>query len=156
MQEIPITNDGVNMMYVGGRTINPGETRLIPIQDVPHHMRPGVKKSEPPQEKPLELLLQANVETVSNRLPGLSHDELDEIDQLEKLNQARKGVADAISRERLRRADLALLTDETELLIDHGSVEQLQQQKDKVAAHPELVNLIDNRLAILSEEIDAD
>lgn len=152
MQEVYIVNDSDEICYVAGRSIAPKSGRLIPANEVPRHLLPENKKPEIPKENPLELLLRANVQTVSSGLSSLSDDELDNIETLELMGQDRKGVADAIASERLRRADLADKKTETLALLESGTAEQLMQQKAIVSEHDELVNLIDNRLAELSNE----
>jgi hypothetical protein len=106
---IPIKNNGKMPMYIGSTMIPAGETHIFPEHHVPEHLRPGAEEVEPEQvENPLKTLLENSIKDITEALPGLSNDQLDELELLEVQGDDRAGMAKAFQEERLRRADLAL------------------------------------------------
>ena len=152
MNEIPVCNDGDSPKYIGGYMIPAGETKMIPAHVLAKRQ---LETHIETVADPFALLLDANVETVSNGLPALSDDDLNVVEIMEASGLKRKGVAQAIDRERLRRADFAIKKTETQSLLATADVAQLNQQKMIVSEHVGLVNLIDNRLAELADESTA-
>jgi hypothetical protein len=124
MAEKPITNPGNTSRYVAGRLIAPGETRLIPQDELPPNLHEGgiLDQNEPEsaevggeeqqnpstdQDKALKELLEQTVPSISEALPKLSAEDLDRLEQLEEAaEKPRKGVLEAVAEERLNRAQV--------------------------------------------------
>jgi len=96
-------------MYINSVMIPSGETHIFPEHQVPEHLRPGAEEVEDQQiENPLKTLLQNSIKDIAEALPGLSDDQIDELELLEVQDDDRTGMAKAFQEERLRRADLSL------------------------------------------------
>lgn len=106
MNDVPVSNTGKMMMYVGGHMIPPGETRLLPAHHVPEHLWPVPSPVVAPEAPdPLTDLLTGNVKSVVEALPGLDVEQLMELEALEALREApRKGVLEAVAEALLERA----------------------------------------------------
>lgn len=103
---VPVENKGLMPLYVAGVMIPPGETRHFDDDQLPPEFRqPAVAAEEEVQDDPLLSVLELKVADVVNGLPDLSDEELDHLENLEATGKARKGVFEAVSEERLRRAE---------------------------------------------------
>jgi hypothetical protein len=105
---IAITNDRKTPRKVANRTIMPGATAYFDKRELPPHLHPSAKKDVVEQVNPLTTLLDDTIKNIIPQLPGLSHDQLTELEEIEANYAKRSGVAKAIQEERLRRADLEL------------------------------------------------
>ena len=107
-----IENNTPNTIYVGGRMIAPGEGRDIDERDLPPELReaPAVVVDEGPSlDDELAALLKESVKEIKDLLPGLTHEGLDRLAELERGHEhPRKTLLEAIADEVIRRADEAL------------------------------------------------
>lgn len=111
-----IENNTPNTIYVGGRMIAPGEGRDIDERDLPpeHRDAPVVVVHEGPSlDDELAALLKESVKEIKDLLPGLTHEGLDRLAELERgYEHPRKTLLEAIADEVIRRADEALQSDD--------------------------------------------
>ena len=105
MSLIAFTNTKKHTVYVGNKSIKPGETR-----EVEETLAPSFKAEKPAQtepENPLAELLSGNVPSVLEALEALSDADLVVLQELEDhAENPRKGVLEGLLTETLRRADL--------------------------------------------------
>lgn len=118
MNQTPITNNTPNPIYVAGKRIEPGETRLFDLTNLPPHLRnlPGAApepKQEPDPEPDARLaLLDQSIAAFEKQIAArdasgaylLSAEDLEWLAEAEAAGQNRKGIAEAIDEEVLRRA----------------------------------------------------
>jgi len=106
MRHIPITNNTDHAKYYGRFRVAPGETRIIDAAELPPHLQePEATQAEPEApHDPLLDILDGNITEIAEALPGLSEDELNQLEQAERDGNTRKGVEKAIAEERLVRA----------------------------------------------------
>lgn len=114
MSQKPITNDTPNPLYVGGRRIEPGETRLFEESALPPHLRaaPKPKPAPEPEPDPRLVLLEQSIAAFQVQICGIGDDgdyllsveDLEWLRQAEAEGQNRKGIAAAIDEEILQRA----------------------------------------------------
>lgn len=155
MKEIPIHNNGSSTMYVNGRAIPHGETRMFNEHEVPPHLRPTFT----PEKKPvteanpnadLLALLDRTIPQITERLPGLSDEELDIIEAAEQAGKTRAGLLKVIAEERLERAahsPSALDVADLKIALSTMDEDELLEQLNVFAGD-------DGRLALVQEEID--
>lgn len=108
-------NTGDAPIFVGGKMIPAGAGRDIPIALLPPELRKPAAAPEVPSEPSLleqvEGVRKQSVKLITEQLPGMSSESLDMLLELENQQaNPRKGVADAVAAERIRRADEALQT----------------------------------------------
>ncbi|KAF0812795.1 hypothetical protein IGB42_02638 [Andreprevotia sp. IGB-42] len=105
--QVPVTNTGRGLMYIGSAIIAPGETRHFYPDELPPHLRPRDPADPDPRPEPPELeavLLTGTVGTIVKALPDLSDAQLDHLGELEQLApNPRKGVLSAVAEELLKR-----------------------------------------------------
>lgn len=103
---VPVENNGQMPLYVAGVMIPPGETRHFEDDQLPPEFRQSaaVEAEEAPAD-PLLAVLELKVADVVNGLADLSDEELDRLENIEAAGKARKGVIEAVTEERLRRAE---------------------------------------------------
>lgn len=103
---VPIENNGKMPIYVAGTMIPPGETGHFEEDMLPPEYRQSaVVEAEATPADPLLTVLELKVADVVNGLPDLGDEELDRLEMLEAAGKARKGVIEAITADRLRRAE---------------------------------------------------
>ena len=107
-----IENNTPNTIYVGGKMIAPGEGRDIDERDLPPELRDApvvVEPAGPSLDDELAALLKESVKEIKDLLPGLTHEGLDRLAELERGHEhPRKTLLEAIADEVIRRADEAL------------------------------------------------
>lgn len=104
-----VENTTGHMIYVGGRSIAPGEGREVDVPEAPVADAPA---DEPDTDAPLRELLAGNVEAVKGSLEGLSAETLDRLQALEQeAKKPRVGVLTALADARLAIADAKLTSD---------------------------------------------
>lgn len=90
----PVYNPGPNTMYIAGRAIIAGETRLFDADQVPLHLHPGYTPVAPPDPPPPvwspHELLQQPVKVVIAAIPTLTVEQLEQIEAAEAAGQQRK------------------------------------------------------------------
>ena len=108
MADIPITNFGRDVVYVGGKSVLPGETRLLPEDLVPGYRvaLDGATDSGPPRD-PIAEILDGSVRSVVGVLQDLTDEDLRHMGRIEEAGAARKTLIEALGAEQLRRADAA-------------------------------------------------
>jgi len=107
MKEVPFTNDKKHIVYVGSKSIPPGETRMVDESMLfdAHGKDNGVNVDQPPMgDDPLLSLLDQSISEVVDALPSLSDQDIDQLESAENNGKTRKGILEAIAKERLRRA----------------------------------------------------
>lgn len=148
MKKVPYTNTTESIQHKGPYMIMPGATREI------ESVYLDAKQEDEPVKvaaNPVALLLAGNVAAVLAGLAALSVDELDGLELAEQAGANRKGVLTGVAQERLRRADFSSRRDALMAVIESADVEVLQQQRELVAEHPELVDLVEAKLAELAQ-----
>lgn len=106
MNEIPVTNNGKNMLECGGHLIPPGETRILPAHHVPAHLRPDAPAPAPePKADPLLSLLDETVGDIVASFAALSDEELARLEAAEEAGKTRKSLMAAFAEETMRRAN---------------------------------------------------
>lgn len=109
---IPITNPGDSPVFVGGKMIPPGETRVFTEAELPPEYKapaPVAAAQAAGPDEALLLILAATVAQVVAGLPDLSDEELARLALLEAEGKDRKGVLEAITALQLERAENAVL-----------------------------------------------
>lgn len=106
MKTVPVTNTTKANLHLAGKVIAPGDTRHIDITMVPDHLLPKERSEEVTEAPadPIVELLSGTVPEVGKALPDLDDEQLNAVEANEKVGQQRKGVLEAITAERLRRA----------------------------------------------------
>lgn len=110
----PYTNDTDKIVHIGNCTIWPGQTREVEETLIPGFVQEssGEEEQDTALEDALVALLDGSVAEIREALPGLPGEHLDLLETLEASDnggKGRKGVAEAIAEERLRRAAQAEL-----------------------------------------------
>lgn len=105
MPLIAFTNTKDHTVYMGNKSIAPGETREVEKTLLPSFKAQKPALAEP--ENPLVELLMGNVKSVLDALETLSDEDLVVLQELEdEAENPRKGVLEGLLTETLRRADL--------------------------------------------------
>lgn len=107
-----ITNDGAEIIYVGGKMIPPGEGRdieeaLLP----PEHRDAPVQEADkqPSLDELLAELLHKPVKELIDGLSGMTQEALERMETLEgESKKSRKTLLEAIAAEKMARADEAM------------------------------------------------
>lgn len=111
-----ISNDGPNAIYVGGKMIAPGEGRDIDERDLPPELRDApvvVAEPAPSLDDDLQALRGESVHAIEAQLAGMTLEALERLGELEgEAKRPRKSLLEAISDERLRRANERLQSDD--------------------------------------------
>lgn len=117
MKKIAYHNPKKHVVYVGGKAIQPNQTREIDEVDHPDYKRPD--QAETPVEDALAALSAGKAADIAKAVPALSDADLIALQALEDEraeSKQRKGVYEAIATEQLNRAgDEAATTFEEEL-----------------------------------------
>jgi hypothetical protein len=105
-RRIPVENNTAMPIYVGSNMIPPGETRDLPISQVPPHLRPPEPAAveEVATSDPLTELLSHNVKTVVDSLDSMSIGDIEKLGEMEQAGSARKTVLSAIAEKLLSAA----------------------------------------------------
>lgn len=103
---VPVENKGKMPIYVAGVMIPPGEIRHFEDDMLPPEFRAPAVAEEAIEMDPLVELLAMNVAQVVLGLAALTDEELARLEVLESEGKQRKGVAEGIAEEMLRRAEL--------------------------------------------------
>jgi len=157
-REIPVHNPGRNVMYVAGCAVQPGETRILPADLVPAHVRnpKPAAADEPPvaadDDIDLRDFLGGTVAEVRAGLAGLADDVLPLLAGLEDKTSGgagRKGVLEAIAEEQLRRASKAHL-DEFKASLDGLNEDALLNLLDEVHQDLDKAELVQAALDALN------
>lgn len=144
---IPIENTTASPMHVAGFVILPGETRIFPKDSVPVHLHP--KEAEAPVIVTDALLdfVARSVGEIVKAMPDLPEEFMARLQGVEVASlKPRKGVLDAIVKEKLRRADVREKLHEFDLAVAKMDDAALRAYRENVAAHPELVAAVDAEL----------
>lgn len=108
MALVPYTNTGINNAHIGGKVIEPGETREVDETLIPGYGQP-VAEAENAEDipNPFVDILAGSVKEVTAALVDLELglEQLDELEALEtSAEKPRKGVLEAIDNRRLELA----------------------------------------------------
>lgn len=98
--KIAVHNPTGMPLYVGATMVPAGETRHFDEQDVPLHLRPADEAPSAQDEdpfNPLAALLEGTTREIVAALPDMSAEDIRQLEALEQLGQARKGVLSAIA-----------------------------------------------------------
>lgn len=110
-EKIPVANNTKMPVYVAGMMIPPGETRHFDPDQVPAELRPApaVDEVQAAPADPMADLVKHKVADIVAVLPSLSDADLARLLDLDAADGSpRKGVAEAVAAEQLKRAaDLA-------------------------------------------------
>jgi hypothetical protein len=148
---IPIENKTNTPKYVGGFLILPGETRLLDSSLLPSHLRPAPERAPAAPEADAASELSAkSIAEIREAVAGLTSGQMDKLVALEAAKEKpRSGVADAVTREKLRRAEAAAKLEDFNRAVAAMDGTQLRAYRENVAAHPELIAAVDEALAAL-------
>ena len=108
--KIPVSNTGESAIYVGGKMIPPGETRVFEAGELPPEYRPEAPATDaaPAGDDPLLTISALSVGKLEAGLPDLGDEELARLEALEQAKEKpRAGALAVITAERLRRAEKA-------------------------------------------------
>lgn len=109
-----ITNDGTEIIYVGGKMIPPGEGRDIDETMLPPEHRDAPAQDEAKKPSLDELLaeeLKKSVKELVDGLGGMTQEALDRLEALEREGKARKSLLEALAAEKIARADETMHND---------------------------------------------
>lgn len=158
MNDIPVTNHGKTLLWVGPTMIPPGETRVLPAHHVPPHLRPAPAAAAAPLPPvdPVLALLDGTVKEIIAELPLLADADLVRLEAAEHEGNTRKSLMSGIADERLQRAQasesakqfLALAPEARAAQLEHSGNRELlaiaaQAPADDTSAHA----LVSNELA---------
>jgi len=101
MKEIAYHNDKDHAVHIGGKTIMPGNTRMVDASMLPN----AHERAEDEAHVSEPTLLDGTVAEIAAALPGLSNEELAQLEEDEESGNTRKGVMKVIAEENLARAD---------------------------------------------------
>jgi len=146
MKKVPFTNNGKTVRHIGGKSIWPGDTRSINEYDHPDYK---AEKPAEPEQPSLLSVLNGSVKSIVPLLPDFSDSELAELRAAETSGEKRKSLIDAMDKEVLRREEHARLSGELSAVLGDDDVQALMSAREKVAAHADLVKLVENRLTDL-------
>jgi len=149
MNDVPVTNNGTNTMYVGGYSIPPNETRFIPAHHVPAHLQPAPVAAVEPVKDTLLDLLDENVKTIMQALPDLSDEDLGRLKAAEDDGKTRKTVVNAIDGILMQRAALKTLKDDAM----HMAINQVMDARNAAVDVPGELAVYDKVLKARSAEI---
>ncbi|MBF0453639.1 MAG: hypothetical protein HQL72_02340 [Magnetococcales bacterium] len=105
MPFIPFTNKSNNPVSIGGKTVWPGETRMVDSSQIP--VSPSLAPAKPPINPRVELLeslCDGTVEAIEVGLAQLTDDELIILSELEAEGKNRVTALEAIQEEQQRRS----------------------------------------------------
>lgn len=144
---IPIENRGASPLHIAGFVILPGETRILSEDLVPAHLRPKVQEEPVIVTDALLDFVARSVGEIVKAMPDLPEEFLTRLQSVEAGSlKPRKGVLDAIVKEKLRRADVREKLHEFDLAVAKMDDAALRAYRENVAAHPELVAAVDAEL----------
>lgn len=151
--DIPVKNNTEQMMHCGGYMIAPGETRIIPEQHVPQHLRPvqAEKKPAPKADSNVLDLLDKGVKDIAAALPGLSDADLQRLRAAEEAGKTRKTVMNAIDELVMKRADAAAKREE----FNQVEIKDLVEYRAGVLEDADELALVDEILKARSQELQA-
>lgn len=154
MKEIPIHNHGKATLYVGGKAIPTGETRMFHEHEVPPHLRPSAAKVEV-QDKPkpdaaLLAILDQAINKIVPMLPSFSDEDLAKLEAAEQAGKTRDGMIKAFTEERLRRA----AADEAEKNMDDFATFLAEMDENELLAQLELYKEDEGMLGVVNAEIE--
>lgn len=143
---IPIENKGDSPLHLAGFVILPGETRFLPKHLVPMHVH-AVVEAAPAVTDALAEFAAKKVSEIRDELTALPDDFIERLAALESAREKpRAGVVEAITKEKLRRADQREKLQEFKRAAGKMDAAALRAYRDNVAQHPELVAAIDTEL----------
>lgn len=119
-----VENTTRSPMYVGNTMIPPGEGKLVDVPDEAP-ATPAAAPAGPSLVDLVAALLGRPIKAVLPDLPGLTHEALELAEAAELAGQKRKTLLDAISAERMRRADAKLQADEAQRAADALALAEL-------------------------------
>ena len=144
---IPIENKGTSPLHVAGFVILPGETRLLSKALVPPHLHPKTESEPVVVTDALTDFAAMTVGKICDALPVMPEDFMDRLATLEAASpKPRAGVMQAITKEKLRRADLREKLLEFNLAVAKMDDGALRAYRENVLATPELVAAVDAEL----------
>lgn len=101
MRKVPYYNPTDKTQHLGPVSVRPHSTREVDPRDIPGY-KPGAAERPAPADPTLELL-DNSIKDIAERLPDLSDEELDSLEEAEINGKTRKGLLEAITEERLNR-----------------------------------------------------
>lgn len=152
----PFTNNTPHTVYVDGKLLRPGVTRMVDETTHPDYRSAAVQRTTAAPVDELLTLLDKTVPQIIPLLHGLNSADLTRLEQAESNGNTRKGVMAAITEERLRQA-AADETNEQRLdlqislveMTDSELDEQLEEYADDPAAlihvHAEMTRRADHQ-----------
>lgn len=144
---IPIENRGASPLHIAGFVILPGETRILSEDLVPAHLRPKAQEEPVIVTDALLDFVARSVGEIVKAIPDMPEDFMNRLHGVESGGlKPRKGVLDAIVKEKLRRADVREKLHEFDLAVAKMDDAALRAYRENVAAHPELVAAVDAEL----------
>lgn len=97
MALVPYTNTTTRHQHVAGKTIKPGETRMVDEQLLPRSPPPAQPETDSPTDSPGDLSLEEiqalSVAKLREHLDGLSADQLTELGMLEAESESPRSTA---------------------------------------------------------------
>ena len=133
MAKKPYTNTTDKIIHIGNCTIWPGQTREVDETLLPDYRPPARQEPQDDTNAALAALLDGSVNEVRDALESFDADQLDTLESLESAGKDRKGVAEAIADERLRRAaraELDAFASSLEGLDEEGLLAKLDEVGD--------------------------
>lgn len=142
---VPVENKGRTPLYVGDLIVNPGEIRLIDVSSLPPHLRPAPETPPlAPPEDPVVVLADKTLAEIRDAVSKFREEQLDALVKIEAAKEKpRAGVADAVTRERLRRAEAKAKLEDFHRAVSGMDANQLNAYRENVAQHPELLAAVD-------------
>lgn len=139
-----IENPGASPLHVAGIVVLPGETRILPLALLPPHLHPKAAEIPTMAADPLADLLALGVAKVCDALPALDEGLLEQLEAAEAAGaKPRKGVLDAIVKEKLRRASLLKQLEEFNRAVGTMDDRALAAYRENVTGHPEMLAAVD-------------
>lgn len=144
---IPIENRGTSPLHMAGFVILPGETRILPQHLVPPHLHPKEVDAPVIVTDALMDFVAQSVAYIVKAIPDMPEDFMNRLQGVEEGSlKPRKGVLEALTKEKLRRADLREKLQEFDVAVAKMDDAALRAYRENVAAHPELVAAVDAEL----------
>lgn len=103
--QVPYTNTKDQPVSIGGKRINPGETRSVEQTFIPGY-QPAAAPGPAPRDPVLEIL-DDSINNIVPKLPELSEEDFARVRQAEADGKSRSGLEKAFEEEALRRAEEA-------------------------------------------------
>lgn len=136
MSHTPINNSGKNTRFVNGKMVPAGEMRMVPDKLLPAKKVPAAAPENSSEEKAYAEILGHSVKDLSTIIPAIETEDLEAMIALEMAAyRPRTGAIDAIGKEILTRAELAVT-------LDDAKVEDIEALILSYAEKPVLVNMI--------------